>query len=185
MSNTQTKFTSPYMHELVLPKPYDQKRTQAVIFEFIGERNIGKALDIGARNQLTETLEKHFSSSIENTNIDLDIGHLTGQYNTVFCFEVLEHLFNPLHFLFEVYKVLSNDGRFYLSTPKARPHFLWFKHHFHEFHQRELINLIKRSGFEIARMKYYRTLPIWHGFTGFRPFLRLLLQRKCLLELRK
>ena len=185
MNDTQNKFISPYMHELVLSNPYDQKRTKTVIIEFIGEREIGKALDIGARNPLTETLEKHFFKNIQNTDIDLDIGSLDGQYDTIFCFEVLEHLFNPLHLLLEIYKILNKDGRVYLSTPKGKPHFLWFKHHFHEFYKKELMNLINRAGFKIIKIKYYRILPLWSGLTGFRPFLRILLQRKCLLELRK
>ncbi len=185
MNNAQIKFSSPYMHEVVAPNPRVQKNIKIAIIEFIGKRKLGQTLDIGTRNPLTEILEKHFSKKIQNTDIDLDTGSLVGQFDTIFCFEVLEHLFNPLHFLQEVYKVLKKDGRLFLSTPKGKPHFLWFKYHFHEFYQRELINLIKRSGFKIVRMKYYRIYPVWNGLTGFRPFLRFLLQKKCLLELKK
>ena len=173
------------MHEIGNQSPRIQERVRHAITDFIGEREIGKALDIGTRSPLTEILEDHFSIQIENTDIDLDTGHLSGRYDSLFCFEVLEHLFNPLHFLLEAYNILNDNGRLFLSTPKGKPHFLWFKHHFHEFHRRELIHMIERSGFNVVRMKYYRIYPLWKGFTGFRPFLRIFLERKCLMELKK
>jgi len=178
-------YTSPYMHQLEETRPKIRKNIERVTFQFIGKRNIGKTLDIGERNPLTEVLEKHFSTKIDNTNIDLDIGKLKGRYDTIFCFEVLEHLFNPLHFLTEAYKVLKTNGKMYLSTPKGKPHFLWWKHHFHEFHEQELNHLIKRASFKIVKRKYYNVLPISKGFTGFRPFLRMFLQRRCMIELTK
>ena len=173
------------MHDVKEHLPHVQRRVTQVITDFIGPRQIKNALDIGVRNPLTEILENHFSIKIENTNIDLDMDHLTGQYDTIFCFEVLEHLFNPLHFLLEAHESLKVEGRLFLSTPKGKPHFLWFKHHFHEFHRRELVKLIERAGFQIVRMEYKRIYPLWKGFLGFRPFLRLLMERKCLLELQR
>jgi SAM-dependent methyltransferase len=173
------------MHDVKEHLPQVRRRVTQVITDFIGHTQIKKALDIGARNPLTEVLENHFSIQIDNTDVDLDVGRITGSYDAIFCFEVLEHLFNPLHFLLEAHKSLTADGRLYLSTPKGKPHFLWFKHHFHEFHQRELIHIIERAGFKIARMEYKRIYPVWRGFLGFRPFLRLCMERKCLLELKK
>lgn len=179
------EFASPYMHKLQPNRPKIAKRIERTILTFIGKRDIGKALDIGVRNPVSEILEKHFQKRITNTDIDLDVGSLSGQYDTIFCFEILEHLFNPLHFLLEAHKILKKDGRLYLSTPKGKPHFLWTEYHFHEFHKRELINLIERAGFQIVRIEYHRVLPISKGFTGLRPFLRMFLQRKCMVELRK
>ncbi len=179
------KFISPYMHEIGNQSPLIQARVVQAITDFIGEREIGKVLDIGVRSPLTQILEERFSAQIENTDIDLDTGHLSGRYDTLFCFEVLEHLFNPLHFLLEAYNILDYNGRLFLSTPKGKPHFLWFKHHFHEFHRRELLHLIERSGFKVVKMKYYRIYPLWKRLTGFRPFLRLFLERKCVMELKK
>jgi len=172
---------NPYMHEV---KQSDlQSRVNHAIEDFVGQRSCGRTLDIGKRNPLTGILEKMFSVEIDSTTIDLDVGFLTGKYDTVFFFEVLEHLFNPLHCLLEIQRVLSSHGRVFISTPRGKPHFLWYEKHFHEMHERELINLIHRAGFEIVKMKYYRILPIWK-VNGLRPFLRLLLSRKCILELR-
>lgn len=177
-------FVSPYMHELKEHRPKIKKRTEEVILQFIGERTIGKALDIGIRNPVTELLEKHYNRSIDSTNIDLDVGQLSGEYDTIFCFEVLEHLFNPLHFLLEAKKVLKDDGTIFLSTPKGRPHFLAFTHHFHEFYKSELIALIERAGMKIVRLQYYRIRPLSMSF-GFRPFLRVFFDRKCMVEIKK
>ena len=179
------EFVSPYMHEVAEHRKSVQKKIAKVTTEFIGNRVIGFALDIGERSKFTEFLEKHFRTKIANTNIDLDVDSLTGKYDTIFCFEVIEHLFNPLNIMLQAHKILKDDGRLYLSTPKAKPHFLWWEYHFHEFHKRELLKLIKRAGFEVVKIEYHRVHPLWLGFTGFRPFLRMLMQRKCLVELRK
>ncbi len=175
---------SPYMHDVHEKNPAIRKRVHKIIFNFIGNKNIGKALDIGARNPLTETLEKHFATTIDSTDTDLDVGHLKGNYDTVFCFEVLEHLFNPLHMLLEIHNVLKDDGILYLSTPKAKPYFLIARHHFHEFHQRELLDIFKRAGFQVNRLAYHRVRPL-SKCIGFRPFLRLIFERKTMVELKK
>lgn len=178
-------YTSPYMHDLVEQHTKRQTNIFNAITSFINTKELGSVLDIGARNPLTETLEKYYSIKITNTDIDLDVGKLSGKFDTVFCFEVIEHLFNPLHLLFEIKKVLKNDGRLFLSTPKGKPHFLWFKHHFHELYETELRNLIDRAGFKIIKLKYYRVIPLWNGFTGIRPFIRMFLQRKLIAQLIK
>ncbi len=177
-------YSSPYMHDLHEKKPAIRKRVHNIIFNFIGQKTIGSALDIGTRNPLTETLEKHFSIKIDSTDVDLDVGRLTGNYDTVFCFEVLEHLFNPLHMLLEIHKVLKDDGTLYLSTPKAKPYFLIARHHFHEFHHRELLDIFKRAGLKVNRIEYHRVRPFYKCI-GFRPFLRFLFERKTMVELQK
>lgn len=157
------------------------------IINFIGLKNdFGAVLDIGEKSPLSEKLSSQYKIKIDQTDIDLDIEKLNGTYDTVFCFEVIEHLFNPLHLLLEIQKVLSSKGRLYLSTPKRRPHFMWYKYHFHEFSKSELINLIDRAGFEIIRKQYKMSgRPLIGYFKGIRPISRLFLERKCLLELRK
>jgi|TARA_B100000315_G_scaffold258072_1_gene308982 hypothetical protein len=157
------------------------------IKQFIGDKNdFGKVLDIGEENPVSRKLSSYYDISIDQTDIDLDVETLDGNYKTVFCFEVVEHLFNPLHLLLEINKVLETNGSLILSTPKRRPHFMWYKYHFHEFSKEELQNLITRAGFKIKRIEYKMSgRPLLGYFKGVRPILRLFLERKCLLELIK
>ena len=102
-------------------------------------------LDIGDRSTLTAQLEEFFHCPFTNTTVDLDTGELQGHYDVVTCFEVLEHLFNPLRCLLQIKKVLVRDGRLYLSIPTGKPQFLWSPSHFHEFSDHSLTALIKRA----------------------------------------
>lgn len=170
------------MHDIGEASELVNRRIKNIITNLIGERSLGKVLDIGERNPLLETLEKHYSISGDSTNIDLDIEELNGEYDTVFCFEVLEHLFNPLHLLLEIKKILKKDGVLYLSTPKGKPHFLSWKHHFHEIYERDLLALFKRAGFKVNKLSYHRIRP-FGKVIGFRPLLRFFLERKTVVEL--
>ena len=40
-----------------------------------------------------------------------------GQVDTALCFEMFEHLTNPYNFVFEMKKVLKEDGILYFSVP--------------------------------------------------------------------
>ena len=178
------EYPSPYMHNLS-QEGEATRRSARFVIDFIGNRELGKVLDIGVRNPLGALLGKHYNIELDNTEIDLDIGELSGKYDTIFCFEVIEHLFNPLHCLLGVHRILKSDGRLFLSTPKGKPHFLWWKDHFHELHIAELINLFGRARFEVIRIKCIRYRPLCWYFTGFRPFLRLFFERRFLIELKK
>lgn len=181
---TEEKYISPYMHSL-LPETMSTRRSARFIINFIGKRELGKTLDIGCPNPLGSLLEKHYNIKLDNTDIDLDIGELIGEYDTIFCFEVVEHLFNPLNLLFQIKKVLKYEGRVYITTPKCKPYFLWSKVHFHEFHKRELIDLIERTKLKIVRFECRKVRPLWWYYTGLRPFLRLIFERRYFIELEK
>ena len=62
---------------------------------------INNGLDIGDRTDFTMKLEKFYKCSFNNTNIDLDTEKLSGNYDIVTAFEIIEHLFNPLYFLLD------------------------------------------------------------------------------------
>lgn len=100
-------------------------------------------------------------------------------------FEVIEHLFNPVHCLLNIRKVMSDNGRMYLSTPR-RP--FWMrnrKNHFHEFQDNSLENLLKRVGFEVVKKKKLRNRPFLQCFKGFRSFLRIFVDKSVLMECKK
>jgi len=155
---------------------------------FIGNDKISNVLDIGIENHLISILKRHFVGiKIDNTSkdIDFDVDKLSGSYDTVFCFEVIEHLFNPLHLLIEIKKVLKDSGYLYLSVPKKKPLFLQGTCHFHEFYKKDLVNLVEWAGFKIIRESIIMERPLWRYFLGIRLFLRLFFERRFYLKLEK
>ena len=120
------------------------------------DKTVKSALDIGDCTPFTKNLESFFNCPFDNPNIDLDEEHLTGEYDIITAFEVIEHLYNPLHFLMEIKRVLKSGATLYLSTPKGKPYFLWSEEHFHEMGYTRLNSLINRAGFSIVRKKQIR-----------------------------
>ena len=152
---------------------------------FLNEDKTTKsALDIGDRTPFTEKLESFFDCPFDNTKIDLDKEHLTGEYDVITACEIIEHLYNPLHFLMEIRSVLNKSGTLYLSTPKGKPYFLWSEDHFHEMRFDRLNSLINRAGFSIIRYDEIHIHPLSFYFTGIRPLLRFVFEKHLLLELK-
>jgi len=149
--------------------------------EFINPE-LGRVLHLGEAPLFKKDLGVDFDETIG----DLDIISLKkNDYDTVFMFEIAEHLFNPLYVLLNVRKTLKDGGTLYLSTPR-RPFFLRNKnHHFHEYQDKSLENLLERAGFEITKTRLFRTRIFTSGLKGLRPFLRVLFEKIILVEARK
>jgi len=112
--------------------------------DFIGTCDkVKSGLDIGDRTSFTLELEKVFGCVFKNTNIDLDTDRIKGEYDVITAFEIIEHLYNPLHCLEQIRKALIANGRLYLSTPLGKPYLLWAPGHFHEIHRERLYSLFK------------------------------------------
>lgn len=142
-------------------------------------------LDIGDRTPMTTMLEELFGCRFETTEADLDTGTLEGSYQVVCSFEVLEHLFNPLHLLLEAKMVLAPGpaSRLFVSTPAWKPLFLQSPEHFHEMPLRSLESLFDRAGFTVVRRGGFRIRPFRFCFTGIRPFFRCMFERIRIYEL--
>lgn len=142
-----------------------------------------RGLDIGQRSSFTTQLESFFDCPFDTTKVDLDVEPLAGRYDVVTCFEIIEHLFNPLHLLLQIRKVMPPAGRLYLSTPSGKPHFLWSSSHYHEMLFRSIKALFDRAGFSILRKQKITTFPWWFYFKGVRPLMRAVFERTWLFEL--
>lgn len=140
---------------------------------------VGSGLDLGDRTPLTAELEALFGCRFGTTAIDLDTGHLEGNFEVVTAFEVLEHLYNPLHLLLEVRKVLSAapSSRLFLSTPRFKPLCLQSPDHFHEMSPRALEALMNRAGFRVVRSREFRIRPLYFYLTGVKPLMRAIFEK--------
>lgn len=162
---------------------YRWKNTVKFLNSSVG--NFKNGLDIGDRSPMTNILEDIYKIDFENTTVDLDLEPLSGKYDIVTSFEVIEHLFNPLFSLNEIYKVLNDNGVLYLSTPLYKPGFLWSPNHFHEMKRESIENLFKKSKFEIIRVSTFKIHPTPFYFKGLRPLLRLFFEKVQIFELKK
>lgn len=160
-----------------------QRRWKKTLNFLKGVMPAKSGLDIGERTPLTDKLEGLFGCTFENTNIDLDTGSIENRYDVVTAFEVIEHLFNPLHCLLEIRKALNPEGRLYLSTPNSKPNFLWSSEHFHEMSERSLTELFNRAKFKVLRKTTVRIHGFGFYFTGIRPVFRGFFDKRWLFEL--
>ena len=146
----------------------------------------GPILDIG-ENVWTQTLADELGKEIECTTHDLDWGGITGSWGSILCFEVLEHLGNPLLLLKEMANSLAPDGSIWLSTPLIhpwRPPAFRAGNHVVEFDYAQLEFLFHKAG--LRPVAEYRILykPWWKYLRGPRPLLRLLTDRCYIVQLR-
>jgi len=150
---------------------YSESRFKQTV-DFI-ENVSGVVLDIGERNDLSNYIEQYLDITIINTKSDLNYlikyNYPIRKFNVVFCFEVIEHLLNPLLFFDNLYETTFQDVHIFLSYP-SRPKWLWNNdEHFHEYDRLRFNYLLKKTGFKIIREKsiYVKRKPV-----GIRPLIR-------------
>lgn len=144
-------------------------------------------LDIGDRTPATVLLEAHFGCRFDITSVDLDTEPLglATRYPVVTAFEVIEHLYNPLHLLLEIRDALdpAPSSRLFLSTPAWKPGFLQSPDHFHEMPKRSLDALLSRAGFEVMRSAEFGIRSPLFCLRGVRPLLRCIFEKIRIYEL--
>ena len=134
-------------------------------------------LDVGPRNWIGLTLADAFNWREPDNTLPCDFNKelLTPKekYDTILCFEVLEHLVNPMVFMENLREKLSEDGTLYLSTPVAGFLSVYMcPQHFCEYKPEPLMEFFDCAGFRVEAMEIFRPWPWWFYFTGFRPMLR-------------
>jgi hypothetical protein len=141
------------------------------------------SLDIGEKNYIGTYLG--IEDNTEPCDFNFWINAPKRTYKTITCFEVLEHVMNPLRFVLTLKGRLDKDGRLYLSTP-AIPFISWYQwnEHFTEYKEANLEILFEYAGFKIVRKRVFRPFKWWFYFTGLRPFARLMM-KNVIYELRK
>lgn len=133
-------------------------------------------LDIGSSNYVGRSL------GIKHNTLECDFNYELvtekNKYKVVTCFEVIEHLMNPLTLLENIHKILEDNGTLYLSTPVC-PIISWFfgKYHITEYKKFMMRNILEYAGFKVVNHKIIRAWDWWFMFGGFRPFFRTWLHR--------
>ena len=131
------------------------------------------ALDVGESNALSRAL-----GIPHNTDWDLNNPWPSQPrtYRSVTCFEVIEHVQNPLLLMQNMRAHMEEGGRMFLTTPVA-----WFmgkgEHHFHEFTREDLVSVLQLAGFEVVHLERMRAYTWAWKYTGIRPIIRLLRDR--------
>jgi len=98
--------------------------------------------------------------------------HQKEKFDVIFCFEVLEHLMNPLLFLGEIKARCNKDAKIFITFPN-NPLFLWSDRHFQEYTKSRFYTLISEAGYRIESYAWDRDFLPWKQlFTGVRPLVR-------------
>jgi len=140
--------------------PTDDKVRYKLIKDLLPDLKDLKILDADRENPFSLSYPYKLNFAL-NGDEDLDFyvfDFEDSTFDAAFSFEVVEHLMNPRHYLYQINRVLKPGGRFFITTPIAYypPWIFSFKHHFHEMRLKSLKDLIYISGFEIKMIKKMR-----------------------------
>lgn len=124
-------------------------------------------------------LAASFNLQVFNGTVEEFVGESTERFNAVTCFEVLEHVSDPLQMLQAMRETLDLDGHLLLSVPNLDdPYCLKQQNpsttppvHINFFNRKSLSTVLEKAGFEVVR---FISLPIptssvrnVHGRQGF------------------
>jgi len=140
----------------------------------------GKIVDIGKDNPKRRFLEKYLEVEIETVDYsDFNFDVINFEADCILCFEVIEHLQNPLWFMKQLAQNMKSDTILYLSTPNRPQVMRWNPRHFREYKPQELIDwLLNPASLRVENMAKIEALKIkWVSFlTGIRPLIRIIPQ---------
>jgi len=133
-------------------------------------KKIKPHLDIGEENPLGQLLGADDYTGLLDLNWPWDLGK---KYNTITCFEVIEHIQNPLLMLIIIKQHLSENGKLYLTTPVS-----WLlgkgEYHFIEYNRNDLLELVKMAGMQVIEFERIRGYTWCWRYLGIRPIIRLI-----------
>lgn len=150
-----------------------------------GECLSGLIADCGEPNPLKESIINELGLCVVSINWDFNEYYSFGNYDAIFAFEVLEHIFNPLVFLNSLKDSLKDDGVVYISTPYQRPQIIKAIHHYHEIPTDRLMWLFDEAGLRVENCQRITIAGNWYNHIyGIRPMLRYF-QKTRLFKLKK
>jgi len=183
----------PFTHSTTVS--LDDPMTRRRLAQYLGffQEFDSPVLDIGSPNPMRMEIERTMrergtSIEIENT-VDTDFNESVqaprNNYRTILCFEVIEHVMNPLNFMRQIRDLMVPGGVMYLSTPKlALMSILSSAFHFTEYKPAQLTQLFQWAGFRVEEEVVFSVFPWWYVFKGLRPAWRVCFQRYMVFRLR-
>ena len=152
------------------------KRRWFKTLKFVSKFKSGvTVLDIGGLNIFGQRLAEACELKYNYTSGDLNYfgwSNSDTKFDNIFCFEIIEHLMNPLLFLQELKKCCNRDTKIFITYPFT-PRWLMSNRHFHEYRDIEFITLCHEAGFRIVNYNtYHNRHDVSFYLTGIRPFLR-------------
>jgi hypothetical protein len=164
-------------------KDWETARRYKYTADFMHKSGVKQAsvtLSLGGWSPLDAKIADKFGLITLFAIDNLDSGILMeddSNFDCILCFEVLEHLMNPLIAMQSMRLLCHDDTSVFISFPH-RPSQFWSDQHFHEYDESRFLHLVDCSGFEVVsheKRTFYHH-PLFY-FTGFRPFLRLTIGR--------
>ena len=151
-----------------------QNRVRETIEYLMTQDLSGKIADCGEDNPMKRSIEIMLLLQIDSIDWDFnEPSYISETYDKILCFEVLEHVMNPLLFLNELKRMLNPNGIIYLSTPYQRPQILKAAHHYHEIPSDRLQWLFEAAQLTILDKKKITIAGNWYDhISGIRPALR-------------
>jgi len=148
------------------------KKTEEILRKQLPE-DIESILTIGAWNKFDEGICQSFTKlhAWRDEDFNYNCLHYKGDYDYVFCFDVFEHLMNPLLFLDNLRRMNTPVVITYPRHPFTP---FWGLEHFHEYSEKAFYTLITEADFEIEfHTSYTIRYGWWRYFRGFRTVARL------------
>lgn len=143
----------------------------------------GKSLDVGRENFISSELMAS-DQTTGDLNYWLTAPH--AEYDAVTCFEVLNHVMNPLRLMDDIYALLKEGGKCYVSVPKL--HLISWHHcryDFATYASDRFEAMFRYAGFNVLKSQTHLPFPWWFMFRGVRPFLRVMFHRIQVFELER
>lgn len=171
-----------------------ERRLDETLAFLQGRDFLGAWLDVGPTNHVADTVSTCWGKRYMSTSGDLNFENwdvyptCLDPFSVVTCFEVIEHVMNPLSFLLLLRDELTSGGVLYLSTPVHNRFGFYFNetNHFTEYKESSLRTLVEYAGFRITDYHQFRSIPFWQGMKRggglFRTALRVSSQRTQILR---
>ena len=161
-------------------RKYLQKFCNLHIIPFMRQGGIEKGdlcVDIGEYNPRIEYIKDVMGIRVktidkEDFNWDeLGVSNL----DIILALELFEHVQNPLFFMNELKKAVSQEGSIYVLLP-CNPRWLWHERHFFEIDRKHFEKwVVNPLGMKIVRYKkIWHVASWWTYLIGFRPLWRVL-----------